>query len=248
MPSIDFTISVTTETIFVIGLYNNNNPNYFPFVNMLVLSLFFVTFTLTYFQLVITRNIILKKRLRITNSHYRIEIFVLFIIYSIYALILVQMGSYEADIRKNNVVDSDRFSLYTVKLKGYYDIIAIIPAGTVIVLFSAIFSIFFNSWMVTVICRYQMMNLPVLYQSLKDLIGVITKEGEDKTKTMASIFILTSLISALGFVVTNIAILPITSSVNLYLFQFVISSVIGTLYSPFFLICLFFILSSRSYA
>jgi hypothetical protein len=122
MPSIGFTISFTTETIFVIGLYNNNNPNYFPFVNMLVLSLFFVTFTLTYFQLVITRNIILKKRLRITNSHYRIEIFVLFIIYSIYALILVQMGSYEADIRKNNVVDSDRFSLYTVKLKGYYDI------------------------------------------------------------------------------------------------------------------------------
>jgi hypothetical protein len=41
------------------------------------------------------------------------------------------MGSYEGDIRKNNVVDSDRFSLYTVKLKGYYDIIAIIPAGTV---------------------------------------------------------------------------------------------------------------------
>jgi hypothetical protein len=107
MPSIGFSISVTTETIFVIGLYNNNNPNYFPFVNMLVLGLFFVAFTITYFQLVITRNIILKKRLRITNSPYRKEIFVLFIIYSIYALILVQMGSYEGDIRKNNVVGSD---------------------------------------------------------------------------------------------------------------------------------------------
>jgi H+/Cl- antiporter ClcA len=105
MPSIS--ISVTTETIFVIGLYNNNNPNYFPFVNMLVLGLFFIAFTITYFQLVITRNIILKKRLRITNSPYRKEIFVLFIIYSIYALILVQMGSYEGDIRKNNVVGSD---------------------------------------------------------------------------------------------------------------------------------------------
>jgi hypothetical protein len=107
MPSIGFSISVTTETIFVIGLYNNNNPNYFPFVNMLVLGLFFVAFTITYFQLVITRNIILKERLRITNSPYRKEIFVLFIIYSIYALILVQMGSYEGDIRKNNVVGSD---------------------------------------------------------------------------------------------------------------------------------------------
>jgi hypothetical protein len=107
MPSIGFSISVTTETIFVIGLYNNNNPNYFPFVNMLVLGLFFVAFTITYFQLVITRNIILKERLRITNSPYRKEIFVFFIIYSIYALILVQMGSYEGDIRKNNVVGSD---------------------------------------------------------------------------------------------------------------------------------------------
>jgi hypothetical protein len=105
MPSLGFMISVTTEAIFVIGLYNNNNPNYFPFVNMLVLGLFFVAFTITYFQLVITRNIILKERLRITNSPYRKEIFVLFIIYSIYALILVQMG--EGDIRKNNVVGSD---------------------------------------------------------------------------------------------------------------------------------------------
>jgi hypothetical protein len=236
MPSLGFMISVTTEAIFVIGLYNNNNPNYFPFVNMLVLGLFFVAFIITYCQLVITRSIILKKRLRINNSRYRIEIFVLFIIYSLYALIIVQIGSYEGDVRKSYVVDSDRFSLYTVKLKSYYDIIASIPAGTVIVLFSAIFSIFFNSWMVTVISRYQMMNLPVLYQSLKDLIGVITKEGEDKTKMMASIFILTSLISAVGFVVTNIAILPIASSVNLYLFQFVISSVIGTLYSPFMIL------------
>lgn len=248
MPSIGFTISVIIETIFVIGLYNNNNPNYFPFANMLVLGLFFVAFIITYFQLVITRGIILTKRLRINNSHYHIEIFVLFVIYSVYALILVQMGSYEGDIRKSFVVDSDRFSLYTVKLKGYYDIIAIIPASTVIVLFSAIFSIFFNSWMVTVICRYQMMNLQVFYESLKDLIGVTTKEGKDKTKMMASIFILTSLISVVGFIFTNIAILPISSIINLYLFQFVISSVIGTLYLPFFLVCLFFILSPRSYA
>ena len=146
------------------------------------------------------------------------------------------------------MVDSDRFSLYAVKLKSHDDIIAIIPAGTVIVLFSAIFSIVFNSWMVTVICRYQTMNLHVFFKSLKDLIGIIRKEEEDKTRMMASIFILTSLNSAVGFTVMIIAILPIASSINLYLFQFVISSVIGTLYSPFFLICLFFILSPRRYA
>ena len=247
MPSLGFMISVTTEAIFVIGLYNNNNPNYFPFVNMLVLGLFFVAFIITYCQLVITRSIILKKRLRINNSRYRIEIFVLFIIYSLYALIIVQIGSYEGDVRKSYVVDSDRFSLYTVKLKSYYDIMASIPAGTVTVLFSAIFSIFFNSWMVMSICRYQMMNIHVFYESLKDLIGIITKEKEDKTKIMASIFVLTSIISVVGFMLTNIAILPIASSLNVYLFQFVISSIIGTLYLPFFLVCLFLILSPRSY-
>jgi hypothetical protein len=155
------------------------------------------------------------------------------------------MGSYEGDILKTY---EDRFSLYTVKLKSYYDIIAIIPAGTVIVLFSAIFSMFFNSWMVMSICRYQTMNIHVFYESLKDLIGIITKEEQDKTKIMASIFVLTSIISVVGFIVMNIAIFPIASSLNLYLFQFVISSVIGTLYSPFFLICLFLILSPRSYA
>jgi hypothetical protein len=245
MTSMGFIISVTIEAIFVIGLYNNNNPNYFPFINTLILGLFFVAFIITYFQLVITRSILLKKRLRVNNSRYRIEILILFIIYSIYALILVQMGSYEGDIRKSFVGDSDRFSLYTVKLKSYYDIIAIIPASTVIILFSAIFYVFFNSWMVTVICRYQMMNIHVFYESLKELIAITAKE---KIKRVASIFVLTSIISVVGFIATNIAILPIDDSLNLYLFQFVISSVIGALYWPFFLTCLFLILSPRSYA
>ena len=92
MTSMGFIISVTMEAIFVIGLYNNNNPNYFPFINTLILGLFFVAFIITYFQLVITRSILLKKRLRVNNSRYRIEILILFIIYSIYALILVQIG------------------------------------------------------------------------------------------------------------------------------------------------------------
>ena len=62
MPLIGLIISVTTEAIFVIGLNNNNNPNYFPFINLLLLGLFFMAFAITYVQLVITRSIILKKK------------------------------------------------------------------------------------------------------------------------------------------------------------------------------------------
>jgi hypothetical protein len=247
MPLIGLIISVTTEAVFVIGLNNNNNPYYFPFINLLILGLFFIAFAIMYVQLVITRSIILKKRLRIKNPSH-IEILVLFIIYSIYMLIVVQMGGYEGDIRKSYVTDSDRFSLYTVKLKSYSDIIAIIPAGIVIILFSTIFSIFFNSWMVLSMCRYHKMKISDFYCSLKDFIDIITKREEVKRHRMGSLFLLTLIISIIGFIVTNIAILPIANILNLYLIQFVIVNIIGTLYSPFFLICLFLILSPRIHA
>ena len=243
LPSIGFIISLTTEVSFVIGLYNNNNSSYFPFVNILILGLFFVAFVITYFQLAITRSIILKKRLRVISSRYRIEIFLVFIIYSIYALVIVQMGGYEGAVRKNYVLDSDRFSLYTEKLKNLHDIIAITPAGIAIIMFSAIFSIFFNSWMVIALSKYQTTNIHIFYQSLKDLIGIILTEKQDKMKMVISIFVLTSIISFIEFTLTNIAILPAASSLNLYIFQFVISGVIGILYFPFFLTCLFLILS-----
>jgi hypothetical protein len=167
-------------------------------------------------------------------------------IYSIYALILVEMGGYESDIRKTYVVESDRFSLYTFKLKSYNDVSTIVPSGTVIILFSTIFSIFFNSWMVTSISRYKITGMHVFYESLKDLFDIIVHRKEDKRKKLASLFLLTSIISVVGFILTNISIAPISSSLNLYLFQFVISGIIGTLYFPFFLICLFLILSTRS--
>lgn len=248
MPLIGLIISVTTEAIFVIGLNNNNNSNYFPFINLFVLGLFFMAFAITYVQLVITRSIILKKRLRINNPSH-IEILVLFIIYSIYMLIVVQMGGYEGDIRKSYVTDSDRFSLYTVKLKSYSDIIAIIPAGVVIILFSTIFSIIFNSWMVLSMCRYHKLRINDLYYALKDFIDIITKREEEvKRHRMGSLFLLTLIISVIGFIVTNIAILPIANILNLYLIQFVIVNIMGTLYSPFFLICLFLILSPRIHA
>jgi len=247
MPLIGLLISVTTEAIFVIGLNNNNNPNYFPFINLFILGLFFIGFAITYVQLVITRSIILKKRLRIKDPNH-IEILVLFIIYLIYMLIVVQMGGYEGDIRKSYVIDSDRFSLYTVKLKSYSDIIAIVPAAIVIILFSSIFSIFFNSWMVLSMCRYHRMKINDFYYSLKDFIDIITKREEVKRHRMGSLFLLTLIVSVIGFIVTNIAILPIANILNLYLIQYVIVNIIGTLYSPFFLICLFLILLPRLHA
>ncbi|HEY7226602.1 MAG TPA: hypothetical protein VH481_00565, partial [Nitrososphaeraceae archaeon] len=244
MPLIGLIISVMIEVIFVIGLKNNNNPNYIPFINLPVIGLFFIAFAIMYTQLVITRSIILKKRLRIKNPS-PIEILVLFIIYSIYMSIVVEMGGYEGDIRKSYVIDSDRFSLYTAKLKSYSDIIAIIPAGIAIILFSAIFSMFFNSWMVLSMCRYDKMKINDFYSSLKDFIDIIIKREEVKRYRLGSLFFLTLIISAIGFILMNITILPIPSVLNLYLIQFVIVNIIGTLYSPFFLICLFLILLPR---
>jgi hypothetical protein len=245
MPSIGFIVSVVTEIIFVIGLYNDNNPNYFPFSNIFVVALFFIGIIITYFQLVITRNIILKKRRTINIPCYRTEFLVIFMIYSIYALILVEMGSLESGIRKSYVLESDRYSLYTFKLKSYNDVSTIVPSGTVIILFSTTFSVFFNSWMVTSISRYKITGMHVFYESLKDLFDIIVQRKEDKRKRLASLFLLTSIISVVGFILTNIEIVPIVSSLNLYVFQFVISNVIGALYSPFFLICLFLILLPR---
>jgi len=245
MPSIGFIISVVTEVIFVIGLYNDNSLNYFPFSNVFIPALFFIAFIITYFQLVITRNIILKKRKTISSRFYSKEILVIFMIYSIYALILVEMGGYESDNRRSYVVESDRFSLYTFKLKSYYDVTTIVPSAAAIILFSTIFSMFFNSWMTTSISRYEVAEIHVFYWSLKYLIDITIKGEGDKRKKIVSLLLLTLIFSVVGFILTNIAIVPIANTLNLYLFQFVISNVIGTLYFPFFLICLFLILSPR---
>jgi hypothetical protein len=247
LPSVGFVISVTIEAAFVIGLHNNNNPNYFPSVNILILSIFFIAFIITYCQLLITRNVILKRRLRVISPRYGTEVLLIFIIYSIYALVIVQIGGYEGAVRKSYVVDSDRFSLYAEKLKTVSDVIAVIPSGIAISILSAIFSISFNSWMVMVLSRYQDMNILVFHRSLKDLIGIITLERE-KMKNMIWMLVLTSTISVLEFTLTNIAILPGPSVLDLYIFQFVISGVIELVYFPFFLTCLYLILLPRTYA
>jgi hypothetical protein len=79
-----------------------------------------------------------------------------------------------------------------------------------------------------------------LYESLKNIVSVTTGgNNEGKKKKIASLFILTTLISILGFVLTNIAVFPIADSLSLYLLQFVVLNIIGAIYSPFFLVCLF---------
>jgi len=107
MPLLGFMITVTTETMFVLGLYKDNSMDYFPLSNILVTTLFFMGFVITYMQLIITRKIILKKGLRDINSSFTLEIIILFIIYSIYALVLIQIGGYESAIRKEHVIKPD---------------------------------------------------------------------------------------------------------------------------------------------
>src|SRR5437867_4181418 len=61
LPSIGSLISTITEALFVIGLRNNNNENYFPFSDVAVLNLFFIAFTITYFQLLVVARRVTPK-------------------------------------------------------------------------------------------------------------------------------------------------------------------------------------------
>jgi hypothetical protein len=247
LPSIGSVISIVSEAFFVIGLHNNNNQNYFPFSDIVVLFLFFISFTIAYFQLFIARKVILKTAIKTRNYYYHVIIIELLIIYSIYALVLSDIGDNESDMRKSLAsVKSDRFSLYTAKINSYnYNTISIIvPFGILIVLLSTIISVFFNAWMVQyVLIGDQNMDSSGrhgLYKSLKNIVS-ITIEGNDegKKKEVASLFILTTLISITGFVLTNIAVFPIADGLSLYLLQFVVLNIIGAVYLPFFLVCLF---------
>jgi len=245
LPSIGSIISIVSETFFVIGLRNNNNQNYFPFSDIVILFLFFISFTITYFQLFIARKVIYNTAIK-TKNHYDVIIIELLIIYSIYAVVLVDIGDNESDMRKSLVsAKSDRFSLYTSKINTYNNntILIIIRFGVLIVLLSTIISMFFNAWMVQyMLIGHQSISSSRhgLYESLRNIVSVTTgANNEGKKKKIASLFILTTLISILGFVLTNIAVFPIADTLSLYLLQFVVLNIIGAIYSPFFLVCLF---------
>jgi hypothetical protein len=250
LPSIGSTISIIAEVFFITGLYNNNTNNYFPFSDIFVLLLFFTAFVVTYFQLVIVRHVMLKRTPGIINYYYGESIVGIFLIYSIYAVALVDIGAYENDIRETFAIKSDPFSLYTYKLESYNDIIAIIPFGILLSLLSVIVSFFFNMWMVEyyMLIRNQIANRSCLYESLKNIIGItIRKDKRSKMVPILLVICITLVISMLGFVLANIAIIAVEESLSTYMFQFAISRVIGNFYSPFYLVFLFFILFPRSY-
>jgi hypothetical protein len=245
LPSIGSLISILTEGTFVIGLRNNNNQNYFPFSDVAVLILFFIAFTITYFQLlVIARKVIPKTAFKAKDDGVRVV--ELLIIYSIYALALVNIGNYENDLRKSFASQSDRLSLYTFKVNNYHEILAIvIPSGIFIILLSAIISLFFTAWMVEyILVGDQVINRHGVYQSLKNIFSVIAAQ-KDKSKRVGLLFLITIPISIIGFMLTNIAVVSIADRLDTYMFQFVVSGLIGTVYSPFFLIYLFLTLFPR---
>jgi hypothetical protein len=247
LPSIGSLISIITEAVFVMGLRNNNNQNYFPFSDVVVLILFFIAFMITYFQLVvIARKVIPKTAFKAKDDGVRVV--ELLIIYSIYALALVNIGNYENDLRKGFALQSDRLSLYTFKVNNYHEILAIIiPSGMFIILLSAIISIFFTAWMVEyMLIGDQIINRHGVYGSLKNIFNFVIRE-KDKSKRVGLLFLITIPISILGYMLTNIAVVSIADRLDTYMFQFVVSAMIGTIYSPFFLIYLFLILFPRAH-
>ena len=250
LPSIGSVISIVSEVLFVIGLSNNNNQNYFPFSDIVILFLFFVSFTIAYFQLFIARKVILKKVFN-TNNYYNILVIELLIIYSIHALALTGIGGYENDMRKSLAsVKSDRFSLYVSKVNTYDDdtILSVVSSGIIIVLLSVIISMFFNAWMIQyVLIEAQNINSGrySLFQSFKNILSLTIQENaKNKKKDVASLFIVTTLISVIGFVLANMAVFPITDILSLYVLQFVVLSIIDAIYSPFFLVYFFLTFSS----
>src|ERR671932_2533125 len=118
LPSIGSIISIVFEAFYLVGLSNNNNQNYFPFSDIFVLFLFFISFTIAYFQLIpISRKIIPKRGFE-NKNYYNIIIFELLVIYSFYALTLADIGGYENDMRGKlaSSANTGHFSIYISKI------------------------------------------------------------------------------------------------------------------------------------
>jgi cation transporter-like permease len=114
---------------------------------------------------------------------------------------------------------------------------------------------FFNAWMVQYILliaadETRNIHSSILgpYQSLRNIVVLTVYEmDKDTKKTIALLFILSILISIIGFVLTNMAVIPVADTLSRYLLQFAILNVIETIYSPFFLVCLFLTFISRPF-
>jgi hypothetical protein len=262
LPSIGSIISIIFEAFYLVELRNNkNNQNYFPFPDIFILFLFFISFTIAYFQLIlISRKIIPKRGFENKNYCYNIIIFELLVIYSFYALTLVDIGGYETEMRgKLASTTTDHFSMYTSKISIHYDNLfaTIVSFGIPLVFLVSIISMFFNAWMVEYILQIpadetkrRSLRSGILgpYQSLKN-IAILTIYGMDKDtkKAIALLFILSTLISITGFVFADIAVIPAADSLSLYISQFAILNIIEAIYLPFFLVCLFLMFLSRPF-
>jgi hypothetical protein len=132
-------------------LRNNNTQNYFPSSDVFVLFLFFISFTIAYFQLTLISRKIIPKRVFENKNYYNIIIFELLVIYSFYALTLADIGGYETEMRgKLASAKPGHFSIYISKISIQNDslFVSIISFGIPLVLLLSIISMFFNAWMV----------------------------------------------------------------------------------------------------
>jgi hypothetical protein len=239
LPFAGSALSIIIEVIFTRELYySNGNKVFFP--NVILFGIFFAAFVITYFQLSLSRKSV---GLGGVNDH-SVGVLELLAIYAIYSSVLYFIGSYEGQIRESYSLSSDGFSMYTFKVTTYHDIINIIPPGVVIVLLSTLTSFLFSAWMV----QYVINEHDIRY-GLVESLSRLTRDivFKDTRKKLLLLFLVTLVISILDFVLTNIAIISISNVLQLYLYQFMILSIVGSLYAPFFLVCLFFIALSRSF-
>jgi hypothetical protein len=260
LPSIGSIISIISEAFYLVGLRNNNinNQNFFPFSDVFVLFLFFISFTIAYFQLTLISRKIIPKRGFENKNYYNIIIFELLVIYSFYALTLADIGGYETEMRgKLASTSTDHFSTYISKISIRYDNLfaTIVSFGIPLVFLVSIISMFFNAWMVQYILliaadetRNIRSSILGPYQSLRNIVILTVYEMDKGTKkTIELLFILSTLISVMDFVLTDIVVIPVADGLTFYLLQFAILSIIGAIYSPFFLVCLFLMFMSRPF-
>ena len=240
LPLVGAALSIVIEILFTRELYYSNGKVFFP--DSLLFGLFFAAFTITFFQLGISKRSINLGVSFKTNNH-SIGVLELFIIYSIYALILVFIGGYEGQVRETYSIKLDSLSLYTFKITTFHDIITVIPAGIVIVLSSTLTSFLFSAWMVRYVIDKDMRH--GLVESFRKL--AYDSALKDTRKKMLLLFLVTLVSSILDFVLTNIAVIHISNVIQSYIYQFVILSIIDSLYAPFFIICLFLIVLSGSF-
>jgi hypothetical protein len=264
LPSIGSIISIVSEAFYLVGLRNNiNNQNYFPFSDVFVLFLFFISFTIAYFQLILISRKIIPKRDFENRNYYNIIIFELLVIYSFYALVLADIGGYETEMRGKLASSANKghFSIYISKINIHNNessFVNVISFGIPLVLLLSIISMFFNAWMVQYILliaadetRRRSIRTSILgpYQSLRKNIVILTvhEMDNDTKKNIALLFILSTLTSIIGFVLTDIAVIPVADGLSLYILQFAMLNIIGAIYSPFFLVCLFLMFMSRPF-